>query len=171
MAAERRNFGRPGSASCTGNDKRHRDSSGWEKRREPNGADWHEADPSCDLGSPLTGMADLHYFRQGVTSMVLLPLSDEAWQRVRHLFPYDPNPRFGRPARNPREILDAILWVTLQDERWHRLPAHFPPPQTCYIKWLQWRRAGLMCKVFRDLGIQDQVSMDRRPRSSPTKPK
>ncbi len=124
-----------------------------EERREPNGADWHEADPSFDLGSPFTGMADPHNLPQGVTRMDLLPLSDEAWQRVSHLFPYDPKPRFGRPSRNPREILDAILWVVLQDEKWHRLPTHFPPPQTCYIKWLQWRRAGLMAEVFGVLEI------------------
>ncbi|NPT39520.1 transposase [Paraburkholderia xenovorans] len=87
-----------------------------EERREPNGADWHEADPSFDLGSPFTGMADPHNLPQGVTRMDLLPLSDEAWQQVSHLFPYDPKPRFGRPSRNPREILDAILWVVLQDD-------------------------------------------------------
>ena len=82
-----------------------------------------------------------------------LPLSDEAWQRVRHLLPHDAKRRFGHPARDPRDVLNAILWVITQHEKWHRLPAHFPPPQTCYIKWLQWERAGLMARILDELGI------------------
>jgi len=85
--------------------------------------------------------------------MLDLPLSDDAWARVSHLFKQNPQKRFGRPARHPREILDAILWVITRNEKWHRLPATFPPSQTCYIKWLQWRRAGLMSVILDELGL------------------
>ena len=83
--------------------------------------------------------------------MLDLPLSDDAWARISHLFKQDPKKRVGRPARPPREILNAILWVVARDEKWHRLPATFPPSQTCYIKWLQWRRTGLMSSVLDEL--------------------
>nr|WP_081935732.1 transposase [Burkholderia sp. 9120] len=84
-----------------------------------------------------------------------IPLSDEAWQRVSHLLCRDSGQRFGRPARDPRDVLNAILWVITQNERWHRLPANFPPSQTCYIKWLQWRRAGLMSRILQELEIEE----------------
>lgn len=82
-----------------------------------------------------------------------IPLSDDAWERVSHLLPR-PVQRFGRPARDPRDVLNAILWVITQNEKWHRLPANYPPSQTCYIKWLQWRRAGLMSSVLEELGLE-----------------
>src|ERR1700739_344779 len=85
------------------------------------------------------------------------PLSDEDWQRIAHLFHHDTTPRVGRPRRDPREIVNAILWIVRNNEKWQRLPASFPPSQTCYIKWLEWRRAGMMSKVFAELGMTEQL--------------
>jgi transposase len=87
--------------------------------------------------------------------MIDVPLSDEAWQRVSHLLLWDSKQRFGRPARDPRDILNAILWVITRDEKWLRLPSNYPPSQTCYIKWLQWRRTGLMSKILDALEIKE----------------
>ena len=85
--------------------------------------------------------------------MVNIPLSDEDWSRVAHLFSSDDTRRFGRPRRPAREVLNAVLWVLVNQERWHRLPPRWPPSQTCYIKWLQWKRSGLMDEVFEHLGL------------------
>ncbi|WP_230412921.1 transposase [Paraburkholderia antibiotica] len=87
--------------------------------------------------------------------MLDLPLSDDAWARISHLFEPVPNKRFGRPARPPREIINAILWILTRGEKWHRLPATFPPSQTCYIKWLQWRRSGLMSAILDALELAE----------------
>jgi transposase len=93
--------------------------------------------------------------------MITLPLSDEAWQRVSHLFIQEPKSRPGRPARDPRDVLNGILWVLSRGEKWHWLPADFPPSQTCYIKWLTWRRTGLMSKILDELGIRPCVMTDQ----------
>lgn len=93
--------------------------------------------------------------------MVTLPLSDEAWQRVSHLFSHDAKSRFGHPARDPREVLNAILWVLTRGEKWHRLPADFPPARTCYIKWLQWRRSGLMSRILDELDTENCSAPDQ----------
>ncbi|MFM0355489.1 transposase [Paraburkholderia nemoris] len=76
-----------------------------------------------------------------------IPISDADWARVKHLFseseaPPSRNP--GRPRRNIRDLLDAILWIHQTGEKWHRLPSTFPPAQTCYAKYCKWRRAGLV---------------------------
>ena len=75
-------------------------------------------------------------------------LTDEEWGRVAYLFPMEDKRRFGRPRRDPRDLLNAILWVVTQGERWHRIPVGMPPSQTCYIKYLQWKRDGTLEKVF-----------------------
>ncbi|WP_218133027.1 transposase [Paraburkholderia phenazinium] len=60
---------------------------------------------------------------------------------VEHLFRESPSAR-GRPRRAARDILNAILWIQQTGEKWHRLPASFPPQQTCYAKYIAWRRSG-----------------------------
>jgi transposase len=79
-------------------------------------------------------------------------LIDDEWRRVSSLFQTgDDRHRFGRPRRNPRDLLDAILWVVTQGERWHRIPSGMPPSQTCYIKYLQWRRDGTWGSIVSEL--------------------
>jgi hypothetical protein len=48
--------------------------------------------------------------------MIAMPLSDEDWSRIAHLFVEDTVPRFGRPRRAARTVLDAILWVSEMEE-------------------------------------------------------
>jgi transposase len=75
--------------------------------------------------------------------MLQIPLTDADWARVQSLFPVAPSGR-GRPRRSDREILDAVLWVLQTKEKWHRLPATFPPQQTCYLRYIIWKRTGVL---------------------------
>jgi transposase len=76
------------------------------------------------------------------------PLSDAEWERVRHLFPTASAQKgIGRPAADSRAVLDAILWIERTGERWMYLPAQFPPQQTCYAKYLAWKRSGTLDQV------------------------
>ncbi len=80
-------------------------------------------------------------------------LTDYEWDTVKHLF-YDPVPRkaIGRPSANPRAVLDAIRWIQSSGERWLYLPANYPPQQTCYSKFLQWKKDGRLPEAARLLG-------------------
>lgn len=89
------------------------------------------------------------------------PVSDEQWRLVSHLLQPQGCRGWGRTARDPRVILDAILWVTVNNERCHRLPAEFGPQQTAYIKWLQWRRRGPMDQVNETLSDARAEMMSR----------
>lgn len=75
-------------------------------------------------------------------------LSDAEWERIQHLFPIaSARKATGRPAADSRAVLDAILWVERTGERWMYLPARFPPQQTCYAKYLKWKRSGRLDQV------------------------
>ncbi|WP_144139952.1 transposase [Paraburkholderia sp. BCC1884] len=78
--------------------------------------------------------------------MLEIPLSDADWARVKDLFPELCSVR-GRPRRSDREILGAILWLQQRQEKWHRLPACFPPQQTCYLRYIGWKKSGLLDQV------------------------
>jgi transposase len=72
-------------------------------------------------------------------------LSDAEWACIQYLFSQPGTQKTtGRPAADSRAILDAILWIERTGERWMYLPAHFPPQQTCYARYLNWKRSGLL---------------------------
>jgi transposase len=75
-------------------------------------------------------------------------LSDAEWMCIRHLFPPSGAQKTtGRPAADSRAVLDAILWIEHTGERWMYLPMHFPPQQTCYARYLHWKRNGVLAQV------------------------
>jgi transposase len=61
----------------------------------------------------------------------------------------------GRPPIQPRPILDGILWKIRNNAPWESLPrgtgdlpARYPSHQTCYRRYRQWRRDGLLDRIF-----------------------
>jgi transposase len=86
--------------------------------------------------------------------MLQIPLSDADWARVQRLFPEPPSAR-GRPRRSDREILNAILWLLQRKEKWHRLPGTFPPQQTCYLRYMTWKKTGVLEQVNELLPVED----------------
>jgi transposase len=94
-------------------------------------------------------------------------LSDAEWERIQHLFPAaGAQKATGRPAADSRAVFDAILWIERTGERWMYLPAHFPPQQTCYAKYLNWKRSGRLDQV-RTLLTHAHAGADGYP--APTK--
>jgi transposase len=93
-------------------------------------------------------------------------LSNAEWERIQHLFPVAGMQKAtGRPAADSRAVLEAILWVERTGERWMYLPAHFPPQQTCYAKYLNWKRSGILDQV-RTLLAHKQTSAPGCPTPS-----
>jgi transposase len=57
-----------------------------------------------------------------------MDLTDEQWAVVAPLLPR-PRRRAdgrGRPWRDPRDVLDGILWVLRTGAPWHDLPTRYP---------------------------------------------
>jgi hypothetical protein len=91
--------------------------------------------------------------------MIEIPLTDADWSRVAYLFPMHPVAGRGRPRSHPRALLNGILWVLINRQKWRCLPATFPPQQTCYNRWLQWKNTGVMEVVSVELGL-DAITAD-----------
>lgn len=54
----------------------------------------------------------------------------------------------GRPWRDPRAVLNAVLWVLRTGAPWHDLPSRYPPYQTCHRRFQQWRRQGTLTRLL-----------------------
>ncbi len=79
-----------------------------------------------------------------------MDLTEEQW---RVLEPLLPQPRVrvdrrGRPWRDPRDVLNGILWVLRTGAPWKDLPERYPPYQTCHRRFQSWVRSGVLRKVL-----------------------
>ncbi len=67
-------------------------------------------------------------------------LSDTAWVAIAPLLP--PGGRRGRPWANHRKVINGILWKLRTGAPWRDLPDRYGSWQTCYDRFVRWRRDG-----------------------------
>ena len=81
------------------------------------------------------------------------PPQDEievVWKRLEPLLP--PDKRTGRPYGHPRRlVLEAIVYVMRTNCGWGNLPSQFPPWQTVYSQFTQWRKTGIWDTIWAGL--------------------
>ena len=79
------------------------------------------------------------------------PLTDAEWERVRPLLPLQ-KPRVGRPRRDQRVVLDAIVWVLGTGSSWRDVPRErFGAWETVYGRYSEWRKDGRWQRVLEAL--------------------
>ena len=82
-----------------------------------------------------------------------MELTNEQWNRIEPIIlssipPRDPK---GRKPRDPREVLNGILWILRTDAPWKDLPQRYPPYQTCHRRFQQWVRQGGFLRIAHEL--------------------
>ncbi|GAC1529573.1 MAG: hypothetical protein NVS2B16_36860 [Chloroflexota bacterium] len=90
-------------------------------------------------------------------------LTDAEWAIVAPFVP--PAKTGGRPARDRREILDAIGYAVRTGCSWRQLPHDFPPWQTIYHYVRLWRIDGTWERIHDVLReqIREQAGRTRHP--------
>ena len=84
-----------------------------------------------------------------------MDLTDEQWEAIRRFIPEPERLRTsekgGRPWRDPRDVLNGILWVLRTGAPWADLPRRYPPYQTCHRRFEKWVGEGVIERVLRGL--------------------
>jgi putative transposase len=91
-------------------------------------------------------------------------LKDKEWAVLEKLVPAPL--AGGRPIKwERREIVNAILYVLRTGCAWSLLPHDFPPYQTVFYYFRQWRRSGLWEQVNAALreGLRVQMGREAEP--------
>jgi transposase len=81
-------------------------------------------------------------------------LTNSQWEAVDPLLPRPPrrSDGRGRPWREPRGVLNGILWILRTGAPWKDLPPRYPPYQTCHRRFQAWLRDGTLQRVIEVLG-------------------
>lgn len=84
-----------------------------------------------------------------------MKLTQAQWGAVKRYIPDSeqerPGEQGGRPWRDPRDVLNAILWVLRTGAPWADLPRRYPPYQTCHRRFQSWVKAGVLTRVLAGL--------------------
>jgi transposase len=82
-------------------------------------------------------------------------LRDEQWTAIKRFVPgrerKRTSPQGGRPWRDPRDVLNGILWVLRTGAPWADMPRRYPPYQTCHRRFQKWEREGVVDRILRAL--------------------
>ena len=69
-------------------------------------------------------------------------LTEEQWARLApHLPPQ--RPATGRPNRDHRTVVEAILWRLRTGAPWRDVPERYGPWQSAYARFRRWQQAGV----------------------------
>ena len=82
-----------------------------------------------------------------------MDLTDEQWEVLEPLVPDPPRREDGRgrPWRDPRDVLNGILWILRTGAPWKDLPERYPPYQTCHRRFQNWVTEGVLESVLATL--------------------
>lgn len=76
-------------------------------------------------------------------------LTAEQWEQLRPLLPQQAST--GRPAVEPRLIVEGIVWVIRTGSAWRDLPERFGPWQTIANRYQRWRKEGRWARILQVL--------------------
>lgn len=80
-------------------------------------------------------------------------LSEEAWRRLEPLLPPQ-RPPTGRPARDHRGMINAMLWLAKTGAPWRDLPERYGPWRSVATRFYRWTRSGLWQRILAELQRQ-----------------
>jgi putative transposase len=91
-------------------------------------------------------------------------INDFQWRTILALLPK--RAKTGRPPTDPRQVIDAILYVLKTGCQWRLLPSDFPNWRTVYGHFRKWSASGLLEKIHRRLHEALRELAGRNPKPS-----
>src|SRR5579883_640673 len=86
-------------------------------------------------------------------------LREDQWQRLAPLLPPERG-RKGRPSKDNRLMLQAMLWIHRTGAPWRDLPPEYGPWKSVYTRFRRWCQQGVWCRVLAHLS-QDRDEESR----------
>lgn len=90
-------------------------------------------------------------------------LTDQEWEQIADLFPKENTGRPGRPSKENRTMLNAMIWLARSGAPWRDLPERYGPWETVYSRFRKWIDDGILDNIFRILRLdaeREELSID-----------
>ena len=84
-------------------------------------------------------------------------LTDAQWARLAPLLPPQ-KPKRGRPARDHRQMVNAMLWIHATGAQWRDLPERYGPWQSVATRFYRWVASGLWATMLAALQQQGDAA-------------
>lgn len=78
-------------------------------------------------------------------------VDERQWHRICDGLAWPTDRAAGRAGVQPRQVLNAILWVLRFEGHWRDLPLCYPPYQTCHRHFMKWRRSNILGRLLHAL--------------------
>lgn len=84
-------------------------------------------------------------------------LTDQEWERISPLLPPKPAGKPGRPPKDNRLMLNAMVWLARSGAPWRDLPERFGPWESVYSRFRKWVDCGILEAAFRELSLEAEL--------------
>jgi transposase len=86
---------------------------------------------------------------------LVVDLTEKQWAAIKRFVPgperKGTSEQGGRPWRDPRDVLNGILWVLRTGAPWADMPRRYPPYQTCHRRFQKWEKERVLDRILRAL--------------------
>ena len=83
-------------------------------------------------------------------------LSDAQWEQIKDMIP---RAKTGRPPKDDRLMLNAMLWLARSGAAWADIPERYGPHQSVYSRFCKWRDDGTLLRIFQALNADASLTM------------
>jgi transposase len=81
-------------------------------------------------------------------------LTDEEWERIEPLLPPERKAGPGRPARENRIMVNAMVWILRSGSPWRALPERYGPWQSAHTRLSRWSSKGIWQNIVNNLDAE-----------------
>ena len=83
-------------------------------------------------------------------------MTDQEWEQIVLLLPSNKG-RWGRPPKDNRQMLNAMVWLARSGAPWRDLPEHYGPWESVYSRFRKWIDDGVLDNIFRVLSLESEL--------------
>lgn len=84
-------------------------------------------------------------------------LSDQEWEQIAGLLPKETTGKRGRPSKDNRTMINAMIWIARSGAPWRDLPERYGPWETVYSRFRRWIDDGILDNIFRVLSLEAEL--------------
>jgi transposase len=84
-------------------------------------------------------------------------IPDDQWEKIKDVLPPERKKQGGRPAKDNRMILNAMLWIAKTGSPWRDLPEYYGSWKTVYTRFRRWQIAGVWDQILEKVCIEPDV--------------